>query len=171
MYAGEAGCDTESFISNPARCSRGAAPVSWSRLDPPGRALGQHHGGTKYLHALLFDTQLAARVTGVGGKFPCVPTPAAQSYWVREDSGTRHQRPLTDAFSVAALVVMDFLFSTRGDLFCDPDAVYTVLTPAANVQAVPVAAATHNKVQLLLQSCAHARALPTRNRAPLALIY
>ena len=121
--------------------------------------------------ALLIDTQLAARVTGVGGELPCVPTPAAQSYWVHEDSGTRHQGPLTDAFSVAALVVMTFLLSTRGDLFCDPDAVYTVLTPAANVQAVPVAAAIHDKVQLLLQSCAHARALPTRNRAPLALIY
>ena len=121
--------------------------------------------------ALLIDTQLAARVTGVGGELPCVPTPAAQSYWVHEDSGTRHQGPLTDTYSVAALVVMTFLLSTRGDLFCDPAAVYTVLTPAAIVLAVPVAAATHNAVQLVLHICADARAVHTRDRAPLALIY
>ena len=121
--------------------------------------------------ALLIDTQLAARVTAIGGELPCVPTPAAQSYWVHEDSGTRHQGPLTDAYSVAALVVMTFLLSTRPDLFCDPHAVYTVLRPTADVLAEPVAAAIHHTVQLLLQICADARALQTRDRAPLALIY
>ena len=65
--------------------------------------------------ALLIDTQLAARMTGVGGELPCVPTPAAQSYWVHEDSGTRHQGPLTDAYSVAALVVMTY-FSRLGPI-------------------------------------------------------